>query len=138
MPTTVSLRLRVRLRRGGGLEFSTAQRGIQTCKCNLFCFNHLAKLGQYVLCACVLLIIIIICMCVCVCEYNVCVLLLLVLALVRNGQWYQHLQTLFAIFHESNTEGTNFRIMFKYVLVFYICKMCMFCICKFVFSLCKI
>ena len=30
----------------------------------------------------------------------------------RNGQWYQLLLTLFAIFYESNTEGTNFRIMF--------------------------
>ena len=30
-----------------------------------------------------------------------------------NSQWYQHLLTLFAIFfYESNTEGTNFRIMF--------------------------
>ena len=26
----------------------------------------------------------------------------------RNGQWYQHLLTLFAIFHKSNTEGANF------------------------------
>ena len=25
----------------------------------------------------------------------------------RNGQWYQHLLTLFAIFDESNTKGTN-------------------------------
>ena len=30
----------------------------------------------------------------------------------RNGQWYQHLLILFAILYESNTEGTNFRIMF--------------------------
>ena len=28
-----------------------------------------------------------------------------------NGQWYQHLFTLFAIFYESNTEVTNFWIM---------------------------
>ena len=28
-----------------------------------------------------------------------------------NGQWYQHLLTLFAIFCESNTEGTYFWIM---------------------------
>ena len=30
----------------------------------------------------------------------------------QNGQRYQHLLTLFAIFYETNTEGTNFRIMF--------------------------
>ena len=30
----------------------------------------------------------------------------------RSGQWYQHLLTLFAIFYESNTEGSNFRIRF--------------------------
>ena len=30
----------------------------------------------------------------------------------RNGQWYQRLLTLFAIVYESNSEGTNFRIMF--------------------------
>ena len=29
----------------------------------------------------------------------------------RNCQWYQHLLTLFAIFYESNTEGTNFQMM---------------------------
>ena len=29
----------------------------------------------------------------------------------RNGQWYQHLLTLFAIFYKSSTEGTNFQIM---------------------------
>ena len=34
-----------------------------------------------------------------------------------NGQWYQHLPTLFAISYKSNTEGTNFQIMLiKYVL----------------------
>ena len=30
----------------------------------------------------------------------------------RNGQWYQLLRTLIANFHESNTEGTNFQILF--------------------------
>ena len=30
----------------------------------------------------------------------------------QNGQWYQHLLNLFAIFHESSTEGSNFRMMF--------------------------
>ena len=29
----------------------------------------------------------------------------------RNGQWYQHFLTLFAIFYVSNIEGTNFQIM---------------------------
>ena len=29
-----------------------------------------------------------------------------------NSQWYQHLLRLFAIFYESITEETNFRIMF--------------------------
>ena len=49
----------------------------------------------------------------------------------RNSQWYQHLLTLFSNFSESNTEGTNFRIMF----MFYVSKMCMFCI---VLNLCNI
>ena len=41
----------------------------------------------------------------------------------RNGQWYQYLLTLFAIFYESNTEGSNFQIMFIYVLRLYnVCK----------------
>ena len=30
----------------------------------------------------------------------------------RNGQWHQHLLTLFFLFYESNTEGANFRIVF--------------------------
>ena len=47
----------------------------------------------------------------------------------QNGYWYQHLLTLFAIFYESNTRRTNFRIMF------YVCIMCMFCI---IFNLCEI
>ena len=37
----------------------------------------------------------------------------LVLKPDRNGQWYQHLLTFFwPPFYESNTAGTNFRIMF--------------------------
>ena len=48
----------------------------------------------------------------------------------RNGQ-YQHVLTLFAIFYDSNTEGTNFGIMFicftfvkcaYFVIVFNFCK----------------
>ena len=39
----------------------------------------------------------------------------------RKGQWYQHLLTLFAIFDESNTEGTTFWSMFDVYV------MCMFC-----------
>ena len=35
-----------------------------------------------------------------------------------NGQWYQHLLTLFVIFYKSNTEGTNFRFML------YILRLC--------------
>ena len=35
----------------------------------------------------------------------------------RNGQ---HLLSLFAIFYESNTKGTNFRIMF--CIVFNLCE----------------
>ena len=42
----------------------------------------------------------------------------------RNGLWYQHLLTLFAILYESNTEETNFWITFT----FYVCIMCMLCI----------
>ena len=42
-------------------------------------------------------------------------------------QWYQHLLTLFAIFYESNIEGTNFWIM----IVFYVCIICMFCFVLF-------
>ena len=30
----------------------------------------------------------------------------------RNCQWYQHLQTLFAIFYESNSVWTNFGLCF--------------------------
>jgi hypothetical protein len=48
------------------------------------------------------------------------------LRLDQNGQWYQHLLTLFAIFYECNTEGTNFQILF------YVCKMCI------AFNFCKI
>ena len=33
----------------------------------------------------------------------------------RNGQWYQYLLPLFAMFYESNTEGTNFRMMLNFV-----------------------
>ena len=29
----------------------------------------------------------------------------------RNGEWYQHLLILFAIYYESNTKGARFRIM---------------------------
>ena len=43
----------------------------------------------------------------------------------RNGQWYQHLLSLFTIFYESDTEGTNFWIMF---VCFTCMSMCMFCI----------
>ena len=42
----------------------------------------------------------------------------------QSSQWYQHFQTLFANFYESNTEGTNFWIIY----MFYVCIMCMFCI----------
>ena len=49
-----------------------------------------------------------------------------------NGQWYQHLLTLFAIFYESSTEGTNSWIT---LIIFNVCKMYMFCI---VFNLGKI
>ena len=47
----------------------------------------------------------------------------------QNGQWYQHLQTLFAFFflYASNTEGTNFRIMF-------ICVMFVKCACFVLYS----
>ena len=48
----------------------------------------------------------------------------------RNGQWCQHLLTVFAIFYESDTKGTTFRIMFVCFMFF---VMCMFCI---VFNLC--
>ena len=48
----------------------------------------------------------------------------------RNGQWYQHLLTLFAIFYKSNTELSD------YVCMFYVDVMCiLFCI---VFNLCEI
>ena len=30
----------------------------------------------------------------------------------QNGQWYQYLLTVFAIYYESNTEGVNFQITF--------------------------
>ena len=50
----------------------------------------------------------------------------------QNGQWFQHLLTLFAILYESNTEGSNFRIIF---VCFYVYILCMFCI---VFNLCRI
>ena len=33
----------------------------------------------------------------------------------QNGQWYQHLLTLFTIVYESNTKETNFQIMFIYL-----------------------
>ena len=36
----------------------------------------------------------------------------------RTGQWYQHLLTLFAIFYESNTEGTNFRIILCFTFAY--------------------
>ena len=32
----------------------------------------------------------------------------------QSTQWYQHLLTLFAIFYKSNTEWTNFCIMFTF------------------------
>ena len=50
-----------------------------------------------------------------------------------NGQWYQHLLTLFAIFYKSSTEGTDFQIMFKYVLL--LSNVYVLCI---VFNFCKI
>ena len=37
----------------------------------------------------------------------------------RKGQWYQHLLTFFVIFYESNTQGTNFRMICLYVLRVY-------------------
>ena len=37
----------------------------------------------------------------------------------QNGQWYQRLLTLFAIFYKSNAEGTNFRIMFVCCFLFF-------------------
>ena len=47
----------------------------------------------------------------------------------RNGQWYQHLLTLFASYYENNTEGTNFRIMF-------ICFTFVKCACFVLYSTC--
>ena len=44
----------------------------------------------------------------------------------RNGQWYQHLLTLFAFV--SNTEVTSFRIMFMYICLTFVKYVC------FVFS----
>ena len=47
-----------------------------------------------------------------------------------NGQWYQHLLTLFAIFfYESNAKGTEFWIMF-------ICFTFVKCACFVLYSIC--
>ena len=48
----------------------------------------------------------------------------------RNSQWYQHLLTLFAIFYESNTEGTNSFGLCWYVLPAFVkyVGLCRFCI----------
>ena len=54
----------------------------------------------------------------------------------RKGQWYQHLLTLFAIFDESNTKGTNFQIMCMFYVYINICNVhVLYCI---VFNLCEI
>ena len=45
----------------------------------------------------------------------------------RNGQWCQHLLTLVVMFYKSNTEGTNFRIIF-------VCFAFVYCAC---FVLCS-
>ena len=44
----------------------------------------------------------------------------------RNGQWYEHFLTLFAIFYKSSTERTM-----DYVCMFYVYVMCMFCVRDF-------
>ena len=41
----------------------------------------------------------------------------------QNGQWYQHLLTLFASFYKSSTEGTNL----DYIYMFYVCILCNAC-----------
>ena len=38
----------------------------------------------------------------------------------RNGEWYQHLLTIYVLFYESNTEGTNIRMRMFYI-VFNLC-----------------
>ena len=52
----------------------------------------------------------------------------------RNGQWYQHLLTLFVfyfiLFYESYTEWTNFQIMFVCTFTF------MYCVCFVLYSTC--
>ena len=65
----------------------------------------------------VFIIYIIFLICNCFCPFFF-IIILIWLKLKWNGQWYHHyhhLLTLFAIFYEGNTEGTNFRIMFKYI-----------------------
>ena len=49
----------------------------------------------------------------------------------QNGQWYQHILILFAIFYESDRYRRDY--LSDSVCMFYVDEMCMFCI---VFKLC--
>ena len=68
--------------------------------------------------------------CNCFCPFFFFILKNLILKRhTKKGQWYQHLLTVFVNLYKSNTEGTNFRIMF-------ICLTFVKCACFVLYSTC--